>query len=44
MRMDLLDVLITDVVSVTQDLMQVDAIDLAAIQSAATSVENLTRQ
>jgi len=39
MSMDLLDRLITDIVSVTQDLMGADAFDLAALQSAAATLE-----
>ncbi len=39
MSMDLLDRLISDIISVTQDLMEADAFDLTALQGAATSIE-----
>ncbi|ETN40157.1 glutamate decarboxylase [Cyphellophora europaea CBS 101466] len=39
MSMDLLDRLISDIVSVTQDLMGADEFDLASLQGAAASVE-----
>ncbi|KAI4243460.1 MAG: hypothetical protein L6R40_003462 [Gallowayella cf. fulva] len=39
MSLDLLDRLITDIISVTEQLMNTDAVDLAAFQPGATSVE-----
>jgi glutamate decarboxylase len=39
MSLDLLDRLISDIISVTENLMQSDAFDLSALQDAATSVE-----
>ena len=39
MSLDLLDRLISDVISVTQDLMEADAFDLSALQGAATAIE-----
>lgn len=39
MSLDLLDRLITDIVSVTETLMNTDAVDLAAFQPAGSSVE-----
>ena len=39
MSMDLLDRLITDIVGVTQDLMDSDAFDLAALQGATPHIE-----
>ncbi|KAL8680730.1 MAG: hypothetical protein Q9186_003077 [Xanthomendoza sp. 1 TL-2023] len=41
MSLDLLDRLITDIISVTEQLMNTDAVDLAAFQPGATSVEKL---
>lgn len=40
MSMDLLDRLISDIVSVTQDLMAADAFDLASLQGAANTIES----
>ena len=39
MSLDLLDRLITDIISVTEQLMQSDEMDLAAFQPGNTSVE-----
>ena len=39
--MDLLDQLITDIISVTEGLMKSDPFDLSAFQPGATSVEKL---
>ena len=39
MSMDLLDRLISDIISVTQDLMEANAFDRAALQGAATAIE-----
>ncbi|KAK4937720.1 glutamate decarboxylase gad1 [Elasticomyces elasticus] len=39
MSLDLLDRLITDIISVTQSLMESDAFDLQALQTSATSIE-----
>jgi glutamate decarboxylase len=39
MSLDLLDRLISDIVAVTQTLMESDPVDLAAFQPAATSIE-----
>ena len=39
MSLDLLDRLISDIISVTQDLMEADAFDLTAWQGAATAIE-----
>jgi len=39
MSLDLLDRLITDIISVTQSLMESDALDLSALQTSATSIE-----
>jgi glutamate decarboxylase len=39
MSMDLLDRLISDIISVTQDLMESDAFDLSALQGAASTIE-----
>ncbi|KAL8798308.1 MAG: hypothetical protein Q9182_006781 [Xanthomendoza sp. 2 TL-2023] len=39
MSLDLLDHLITDIIAVTEQLMTTDAVDLAALQPGATSVE-----
>ncbi|KAL8686576.1 MAG: hypothetical protein Q9224_005407 [Gallowayella concinna] len=41
MSLDLLDRLITDIISVTEQLMNTDAVDLAAFQPGATGVEKL---
>jgi glutamate decarboxylase len=39
MSMDLLDRLISDIIAVTQDLMEADGFDLASLQGAATTIE-----
>lgn len=39
MSLDLLDRLISDIISVTQSLQETDAFDLQALQSAATTIE-----
>lgn len=39
MSLDLLDRLITDIVAVTEQLMESDPIDLAGFQPGATSIE-----
>ena len=39
MSMDLLDRLISDIIAVTQDLVEADAFDLSALQGAATAIE-----
>jgi len=39
MSLDLLDRLITDIISVTENLMNVDPVDLSALQPGATSIE-----
>lgn len=39
MSLDLLDRLISDIIAVTQTLMESDPIDLSALQPTATSIE-----
>ena len=39
MSMDLLDRLISDILTITQQLMSTDAVDLAAFQPGSSSVE-----
>ena len=41
MSLDLLDRLISDIVAVTETLMDSDAVDLAALQPGATTIEKL---